>query len=255
MVRGRETKDALEREGHAVFCRQATWTHPLRAYLFRRAEIERARRVLEVGCGTGAVLADFPVPAAAYGLDICLDFLVRARRYVPAARWTCGDALSLPYAAGVFDAVFCHYFFLWVAEPLAALVEMKRVTRPGGYVIALAEPDYAHRLDRPWYFVPLGRWQRRALQRRGADTDLGARLEMLFAQAGLQVMEAGILRPAAHSMTGENDSQEWAVLENDLAGYLPIWFLQAMKLLDARARRRGRRVLFVPTHFCLGRLP
>ncbi len=255
MVEGRETKNCIEREGHAVFCRQAAWTRPLRAYLLERVGVGRARRVLEVGCGTGAVLTDFPAPTAAHGLDIRLDYLAQARRYVPAAQLTCGDAQALPYAPGVFDVVFCHYLLLWVAKPLAALLEMKRVTRPGGYVMALAEPDYARRLDRPWYLASLGYWQRRALQRRGADTELGARLAVLFARAGLYVVEAGILRPPEHSVLADEARQEWAVLENDLTGYLPAWFLRGMKLLDEHACRRGKRVLFVPTHFALGQLP
>lgn len=254
MVGGREAEQPIEQEGHALFSRQAEWTRSLRAYLFERVGIERTWRVLEVGCGTGAVLTDFLARVVTHGLDIRLDYLFQARRHAPAARLTCGDALTLPYACGVFDVVFCHYLLLWVAEPLAALLEMRRVTRPGGYILALAEPDYAHRVDRPCYLVPLGRWQRRALQRRGADTDLGARLESLFAQAGLQIMEAGILRPPETGLATEDD-EEWTVLEGDLTGYLPAWFLQGMKLLHERARQRGKRVLFVPTHFALGRLP
>jgi ubiquinone/menaquinone biosynthesis C-methylase UbiE len=42
---------------HNRFLQQAGWTRDLRTYLFAQAGIERARRVLEVGCGTGAVLA------------------------------------------------------------------------------------------------------------------------------------------------------------------------------------------------------
>lgn len=254
MVEQCETVAPPAWEGHALFSRQAEWTRSLRAYLFERAGMKGARRVLEVGCGTGAVLTDCPVRAAMHGLDIRLDYLVQARRHVPGARLTCGDALTLPYASGVFDVVFCHYFLLWVTKPLAALLEMKRVARPGGYIMALAEPDYAHRIDRPCYFVPLGRWQRRALRRRGADTDLGARLEALFVQAGIQIMEAGILRPPAMDPATEDD-EEWTVLEGDLKEYLPAWFLQGMRFLHERARQRGKRVLFVPTHFALGRLP
>jgi len=53
-----------------------------------------------------------------------------------------GDASRLPFADGFFDLTYCHYLFLWLKHPLQALQEMKRVTRPGGWVATFAEPDY-----------------------------------------------------------------------------------------------------------------
>ncbi len=236
-----------------MFCRQAEWTRLLRAYAFRRASLPESPRLLEVGCGTGTILGDFDAMTDLYGLDIRLAYLQEARAHFPAARLTCGDACALPYPDGTFDVVFCHYFLLWVPDPLVVLLEMKRVTRPGGWVLALAEPDYAHRLDRPFFLAPLGRWQRRALQRRGADPDVGSRLSSLFWQAGLQVREAGLVRPWERQEPA--DEQEWAVLESDLEGLLPAWVLRIMHYLEAWARRRGKRRLFVPTHFTLGQVP
>ncbi|PIV25986.1 MAG: SAM-dependent methyltransferase, partial [Anaerolineae bacterium CG03_land_8_20_14_0_80_58_20] len=40
--------------GHERYTQQARWTRDLRAYLFDKAGLRDARRVLEVGCGTGA---------------------------------------------------------------------------------------------------------------------------------------------------------------------------------------------------------
>jgi hypothetical protein len=43
---------------HSRYLQQAGWTSKLRGYLFQRAGVDKASRVLEVGCGTGAVLKD-----------------------------------------------------------------------------------------------------------------------------------------------------------------------------------------------------
>jgi SAM-dependent methyltransferase len=145
---------------HSRFLQQATWTRNLRAYLFApagltRAGLPRARRVLEVGCGTGAILSDLSTPAVVHGLDLDPLRLVEARQHVTAAALVCGNALALPYPSGGFDITFCHFLLLWVHDPLLALLEMKRVTCPGGAILALAEPDYNSRLDEPAALSPL----------------------------------------------------------------------------------------------------
>ena len=240
---------------HKRFVQQAAWTKDLRTYLFKRAGLETARRVLEVGCGTGAILSDLDTPAAIHGLDLQPARLVQACRNAPRACLACGDALSLPYASGVFDITFCHFLLLWVPDPLQALREMKRLTRPGGSILALAEPDYNHRVDKPDELAALGRWQVEALQRQGADPGLGGRLADLFRQAGIPLVETGSLRAdRQHPPAPGEREMEWAVLEDDLAGMVPTEEVQRLKLLDERAWARRERVLYVPTYFAWGQI-
>jgi hypothetical protein len=132
---------------------------------------------------------------------------------------------------------------------------MKRITRPGGHVLALAEPDYTARIDRPAALEPLGRWQAEALRRQGADPAFGSRLAATFQRAGLRLEETGRLRsrPPAGLSPAEWDS-EWHVLESDLQGFIPAPRLQEMKALDQEARSRGQRILDVPTFFAWGRV-
>jgi SAM-dependent methyltransferase len=249
---------------HSRFLQQAAWTHDLRVYLFELAGLSRARRVLEVGCGTGAILSDLATPAVIHGLDLESVHLLEARRNAPAVALTCGNALGLPYPSSIFDITFCHFLLLWVRDPLLALLEMKRVTRSGGAVLALAEPDYDSRVDKPEALAPLGRWQTESLRRQGADPGLGGRLADLFRQAGIQPIETGTLRGSPGSSTGrgggerppspEERNLEWAVLEADLNGSVPAQEVLRMKVLDEQAWERGERVLHVPTVFAWGKV-
>jgi SAM-dependent methyltransferase len=240
---------------HKHFVQQAAWTIDLRTYLFRRTGMETACRVLEVGCGTGAILADLDIPVAIHGLDLQPFRLMEASRNAPQASLACGDALSLPYASGVFDITFCHFLLLWVRDPLQALREMKRLTRPGGSILALAEPDYSNRVDKPDELAELGRWQAESLQRQGADPGLGKRLAELFRQAGIPLIETGSLRADGRRTPGLRErNMEWAALEADLAGLIPMEEVQRLKRLDKRAWQRGERVLYVPTYFAWGQL-
>jgi SAM-dependent methyltransferase len=238
---------------HERFLQQAGWTRDLRTYLFAQAGLARARRILEVGCGTGAVLADLNTPAALHGLDIDPGRLVQARMHAPKAALLCADAHYLPYASKTFQVTYCHYLLLWVSDPLRVLLEMKRVTRPGGAVLALAEPDHTLRRDEPPSLAPLGCWQTEALRRQGADPGLGSRLGDLFHQAGLTLIETGSLRTGeGRRLLPAEWKLEWEVLESDLAGTIPRDELSKMKELDENAWRDGERTLYVPTFFAHG---
>lgn len=238
---------------HARFTQQANWTQELRAHLFKRVRMKKASRVLEVGCGTGAVLTGLETREL-HGLDIRPASLLKAREHVPAAILSCADALQLPYADGSFDITFCHYLLLWVKDPLQALLEMKRVTRPSGSVLALAEPDYSARQDKPAELAVLGRWQAESLESRGADTALGGRLAELFQEAGIELVETGTIRSRGdEAFTPEEWALEWEVLEHDLMGFASRDEVHRLKYLDAQARARGKRVLHVPTYFAWGR--
>ena len=238
---------------HARFLQQAAWTRRMREYLFDRSGIARVRRVLEVGSGTGAILGELgPGAFTIDGIDHDPLRLFEAQRHVGRARFVCGDALALPYAARTFDVVFCHYLLLWVGDPLRALREMARVTRPGGYVLALAEPDYVHRIDQPPALAALGRWQTESLLRQGADPGIGSRLAGLFREAGLTIIECGPYQPPPADPG--DDEMEWAVLEHDLAGLVPQPELDRLKSVDHQARSRGERLLHIPTYFAFGQV-
>ena len=239
---------------HTRYLQQAHWTRDLRAYLFEKAGLAGAHRVLEAGCGTGAILHDLKTSATLHGLDQDAEALDQCGLHVPTAALVQGDALSLPYPDGAFDITCCHYLLLWVTDPLRVVREMARVTRGGGHVLALAEPDYSGRVDKPAALATLGHWQTEALQRQGADPSLGGRLAGLFFRAGIEIVETGPIAMSEGVLSPQERALEWAVLESDLAGFVDPEDLRAMRQLDEQAWARGERVLQVPTYFAWGRV-
>jgi SAM-dependent methyltransferase len=216
-----------------------------------------ATRILEVGCGTGAVLEELPVQAGAaiHALDLNQPSVKQASVNAPGILPLCSDGSFLPYPRACFDLTFCHYLLLWARDPGRILREMVRVTRPGGAVLALAEPDYGGRVDYPLELAELGHWQAESLKSQGADPLLGRKLAGLFVSAGLRDVETGVMGGEWRhpSLPGERE-MEWDVLESDLAGKIPASDIQRMKALDFQAARSGARVLFVPTFFAWGRV-
>jgi SAM-dependent methyltransferase len=108
--------------------------------------------VLEIGCGTGAMtrfLAQRPDFAGkAIGVDHCRAFIEAASRFAQTENvshrvdFRVGDAHSLGFSSGTFDAVIAHTLISHVTEPTAVLREMARVVRPGGTVV-IFDGDYA----------------------------------------------------------------------------------------------------------------
>ncbi|NOH04176.1 MAG: class I SAM-dependent methyltransferase [Chloroflexi bacterium] len=235
---------------HTRYLQQAAWTRDLRTYLFDKAGLAGARRVLEVGCGTGAILGEIHTPAALHGLDLEPEPLAQCQIHAVSVSLTQGDAHFLPYPNRSFDIVYCHFLLLWVENPLQVACEMARVGRT---VIAFAEPDYSQRVDEPPELRPLGKWQTEALQRKGANPFFGARLAETFRQAGIRLEETGPIQTSGRKRTAEEWENEWAVMESDLAGFVRGEDIQNMKRLDEEARRRGGRVLHVPTFFAWGK--
>jgi SAM-dependent methyltransferase len=250
---------------HDRYTRQALWTQDLRRYLYPRAGIESARRVLEVGCGTGAILSELRdyTQGEIFGLDIDPDRLVLAARHAPEAEIVVGDAHDLPFASESIGLSLCHFLLLWVRDPVRVVKEMSRVTRPGAAVLALAEPDYGGRIDHPKILSQLGDLQRSSLRFQGADPLVGRRLAGIFVQAGLNAVESGVIGGQwSGSPTNEDWESEWQVLEADLKAAPEALRseasgvnLEQLKRFDLETRQRGERVLYVPTFYALGRTP
>jgi phosphatidylethanolamine/phosphatidyl-N-methylethanolamine N-methyltransferase len=99
-------------------------------------------RVLEIGVGTGLSLPHFTRGAEITGIDLSQDMLHQAEKRVKSLglrniRLQKMDATRLEFPDRSFDRVYAAYFISTVPDPVSVVREMKRVCRPGGYIIFL----------------------------------------------------------------------------------------------------------------------
>lgn len=107
--------------------------------------------LLDVGCGPGTLTVDLArrlAPGRVVGLDRSGEVLVEAQKAADSAvgldhlSFQPGDVYDLPFEDDTFDVVHAHQVLQHLSDPVAALVEMGRVVRPGG-LVAVRDADYS----------------------------------------------------------------------------------------------------------------
>ena len=178
---------------------------PMTARHLERAGVAPGARCLDVGCGGGDVtlmLAALAGPEGeAVGVDVDEVKLQLARDEADDAgvgnveyRHAAVDELP---ADGAFDVAYARFLLTHLPDPAAALRHMIAAVRPGG-VVAVQDIDYSGGFCHPasaaydcfWDLYP------RLAAHRGVDANIGPRLPVLFAEAGLAEIGVHMEQPA-----------------------------------------------------------
>ena len=154
------------------------------AYLL--AHLRAGMDLLDVGCGPASITADLAervAPGRVVALDAAAGALEAARKTLrerglsEQAEVTSGDVMALPFEDASFDVVHAHQVLQHLADPVGALAEMRRVTRPGG-IVAVRDAVYS---AMTWFPEPAGMEQWRSVymataRANGGEPDAGSRL-------------------------------------------------------------------------------
>jgi ubiquinone/menaquinone biosynthesis C-methylase UbiE len=168
---------------------QAEDSREYRHKLYEKVDLKNKKRILDVGCGTGAVTLDIALlsDGEVVGIDIDSEKLGEAKRAlanISNVKLMEGDVLDLPFEDESFDLVAFNIVLMHVKDQQKAMEEMVRVTQKGGYVLGTLEPDYASRIDYPE--DPATSFILESFKERGTDIYAGRKLKVLFNQAGLK---------------------------------------------------------------------
>lgn len=114
------------------------------------SHLEPGLRLLDVGCGPGTITVDLArrvAPGDVVGFDVADDVVARGAALLdePGAPVNCtlrtGDVYAIEEPDDSFDVVHAHQVLQHLTDPVTALMEMRRVLRPGG-LLAVRDADY-----------------------------------------------------------------------------------------------------------------
>lgn len=122
------------------------FSRPLARRVVELLDVRPGQRAVDVGCGPGVVTE---VLVEALGADVvsAVDptepFVAAVRERLPGVDVRLGGAEDLPFDDDAFDVAVASLVVTFMADPVAGLTEMRRVTRPGGRV-AVSVWDHVH---------------------------------------------------------------------------------------------------------------
>lgn len=159
------------------------------------------RRLLDVGCGRGALLEALRTRMPQLeltGIDLSIAALDEAAFRVPSAEFALADAREMPFVSGYFDVALMGNVLEHVGDPLSLLTEIARVLRPGGGLI-LSTPS-RYRLENLVRIV-MGKQPQFMSQDHVTEYSVG-QVEELLQRAGLKTLDVSGLgqRPGRRTL-------------------------------------------------------
>lgn len=184
---------------HEAVLRSHRWRTVANSAGYLLPALRPGQRVLDVGCGPGTItldLARLVAPGEVVGLDRATEVLDGARaaateQEVGNVSFMVGDVHEIDAPDDHFDVVHAHQVLQHLDDPVAALVEMRRVCAPGGSVAA-RDADYD---AMTWYPTSpaIDRWlalYRQVARVNGGQPDAGRHLSAWARRAGFTSVES-----------------------------------------------------------------
>lgn len=266
----------LQQEGpHTWLVKQSVYTHFSRlAMLFAMPWYPAlSGSILDVGAGTGALSLDLAWRAGGNGHVTAVDrdgeALEIARRLagglgVELATLS-GDAAALPVADATQDMTVARFLLQHLPDPLAALGEMRRVTRPGGR-IAIFDVDDGVKLCEPSEPQPLADLYQaigKLQSQRGGNRWIGRELYGLMRAAGLRNIQVIVIPRVQlgiqNGRSAELEGYEIERLQRERQGLLDGGWMTAdgfeSGIVEARRRFAEDRFEMVAEWIATGYVP
>ena len=234
-------RDQFTRQAAAYATAQPIKNEEILERILAAANPQPTDEALDVACGPGILTCALAHTCRhVTGIDLTPAMLHQSRKLqseqsLTNLTWIEGDVTHLPFADATFSLVTCRYAFHHFQDPLAVLLEMKRVCRPAGRLVVV---DTAPAADKTEAFNQMEKLRDNSHVRALPAEEMFA----LFAQAGLPNARVETLRMAgdlnsllARSYCQPGDEPRCRKLYEDSLQY---------DFIDMQPRREGNNILY-----------
>ena len=191
-------------DGEAYERLMGRWSRAVGTQFLAWLDLQKGLQCLDVGCGNGAfteVLAAQVAPSELTGVDPSNEQIAFAkiREGARRAHFRVGDAQALPFPNGSFDVTIMALVISFVPDPVKAVSEMARVTRPGGWVAAYMWDVAANRAPHSPCYATMSALGFPVPSRPSNASELNI-MRSLWEQTGMQSVETQMFEiPVAYS--------------------------------------------------------
>jgi len=186
------SEDTYTRGHHASVLRSHTWRTAENSAGYLLEHLSELATMLDVGCGPATITCDFAARVDHItGIEPVAGILETAQatatdRNVENATFEVGSVYELDFDDDHFDVAHAHQVLQHLTNPVRAIAEMVRVTKPGG-IVAIRDADY-HAMS--WYPQPpeLDRWMeiyQAVARHNGAEPNAARHLRQWALDAGV----------------------------------------------------------------------
>jgi ubiquinone/menaquinone biosynthesis C-methylase UbiE len=205
------------------------------------AGVASRQRVLDVGCGPGALTSELVErvgASAVSAVDPSEQFVAAARERHPGVDVRRAVAEELPFADGTFDAALAQLVVHFMADPARGLAEMARVTRAGGVVAACVWDHAGEQTPLAPFWLAVHEVDPDAMDESELAGGREGHLTELFAEGGLREVEETALPVRVEHATFEEWWEPFTLGVGPAGSYVAK--LDSEQQVDLRERCRKR---------------
>jgi SAM-dependent methyltransferase len=201
--------------------------------------VEAGQRVVDVGCGPGALTGELVSRIGAgqvASVDPAPQFVAAVRERYPGVETHIAPAEELPLQDGTFDAALAQLVVHFMSDPVRGIFEMARVTRDGGVVVACVWDHGGKR-------TPIAPFWEAARDIDPSTEDEGnmaggreGHLVELFEAAGLANVDGTALHVRGEHPTFEDWFQPFTLGVGPAGAAFQAWPSEKQQAVEARAR-------------------